>query len=101
MVTDRQTDRQTDRHTHTHTHGKTTITLHLRAQVNKDNSLTIKHESNVAKKESIIKYYPLVSVSVCVILETTGYFHLIHWTQEALKGKMSIVLMQNLIQVKI
>ena len=91
-----QTDRQTDK-----THGKTTITLCLRTQVNKDNSLTIKHESNVGKKENIIKNYHLVSVSDCVILENTGYFYLIHWTQEALKGKMSIILVQKLMQVEI
>ena len=69
----RQTARQTDK-----THGKTTIILCLRAQVNKDNSLIITHESNVGKKKNIIKDYHLVSVSDCVILETTGYFYLIH-----------------------
>ena len=79
-------NRQTDRHTYE----KITITLHLHAWVNKDNSVTITHESNVGKTENI-KNYPLVSVSDCVILENAGYFHLIHWTKKALRGKMSII----------
>ena len=91
-----QSARQTDKK-----HGKTTITLCLRAQVNKDNSLTITHESNVGKKREHHKNYHLVAVSVYVILENTGYFYLIHWTQEALKGKMSIILMQKLMQIEI
>ena len=80
-----------NRQTDTHTYEKITITLHLHAQVNKDNSVTIKHESNVGKTENIIKNYHLVSVSDCVILENAGYFYLIHWTKKALKGKMSII----------
>ena len=55
-----QSARQTDKK-----HGKTTITLCLRAQVNKDNSVTIKHESNVGKKR---EHHKGLSSCCCVCL---------------------------------